>query len=154
MKLTQFYRQLFLEAIQTFEPVWEEEATVLHGYRWHKHNYPLKEQFLIKDMHPDHPVLMYSLILPETYLQTTIYEEIKRYPSEYDLSIVLLNRRLWLNAVLHTDRLQDSIMGFLSQARRELMNVLDCIIRIPDDIEINSIEMIKKQSMGERNSEI
>ncbi|QMV41416.1 hypothetical protein [Cohnella cholangitidis] len=137
MKLIQFYRQLFLEATRVYEPVWEEEAVVF-GYRWHKRNYPLWEQFQIKDMEPDHPVLMYSLILPEAYLETTIYEEIKRYPSKYELSIVILNRQIFLNATLQTDKLQDSMMGFMHQARGELMNILDCIIRMPDEAELQA----------------
>ncbi|MFC5470779.1 hypothetical protein ACFPPD_18995 [Cohnella suwonensis] len=133
MKLTEFYRQLFLEAISMYEPVWEDEEQVSYGYRWRKRNYPLPEQFQIIDMHPGHPVLIFSMVLSEAYLQTTIYEEIRRYPSSFDLSIVLLNKQLWLNASLQTDKLQDSIMGFLNQARGELMNVLDCLIRIPEE---------------------
>ncbi|QTH41212.1 hypothetical protein J4772_27215 [Cohnella sp. LGH] len=132
MKLIEFYRQLFLETSAIFEPVWEGED-IPFGYRWHKRNYPLPEQFQIRDMNTDHPALMYSLILPETYLGTTIYEEIKRYPSEYELSIVILNRQIWLNATLQTDKLQDSLMGFLHHSRGELMNVLDCIIRLPEE---------------------
>jgi len=132
VKLIQFYRQLFMEATRVYEPVWEEEA-VPFGYRWHKRNYPLKEQFQIRDMEPDYPALMYSLILPESYLGTTIYEEIKRYPSKYELSIVILDRRIWLNATLQSDKLQDSLMGYLNQARGELTNILDCIIQLPED---------------------
>jgi hypothetical protein len=135
VKLIQFYRQLFLEAINMYEPVWEEDA-VSFGYRWHKRNYPLREQFQIRDMDPEYPALMYSLILPEAYLETTIYEEIKRYPSKYELSIVILNRQVWLNATLQTDKLQDSLMGFLYQSRGELMNILDCIIRLPAETEV------------------
>jgi hypothetical protein len=126
---------MFLEAIDAFEPVWEEEDAVLYGYRWHKRNYPLTEQFQIREMFPVDPVLMYSLVLPESYLETTIYEEVKRYRSHYDLSIVILNRKLWLNAATPTDKLQDSIMGFLNKARGELMNILDCIIALPTDPE-------------------
>jgi hypothetical protein len=133
VKLIEFYKQRFLEAIDVFEPVWEEEETALFGYRWYKRNYPLTEQFQIKEMYPDNPVLTYSLVLPESYLETSIYEEIKRYPSQYDLSIVILNRKLWLNAATPTNKLQDSIMGFLNQARGELMNILDCLITIPNE---------------------
>ncbi|RKP48806.1 hypothetical protein D7Z26_20745 [Cohnella endophytica] len=136
MKLAEFYKQLFQEAIKVYEPVWEEEESAMFGYRWHKNNYPLLEQFQIKDLHPGHPVLMYSLVLPETYLQTTIYEEIRRYRSPFELSIVLLNRKLWLNAALQTDKLQDSVMGYLNHARAELMNILDCVIRIPNEEDV------------------
>ncbi|WP_239617832.1 hypothetical protein [Cohnella mopanensis] len=136
MKLIHFYRQLFVEAARAYEPVWEEEAAL--GYRWHKRNYPLWEQFQIKDMDPDYPVLIYSLILPEAYLKTTIYEEIKRYPSKYELSIVILNRQIFLNATIQTDKLQDSLMGFLNQARGEFMNILDCIIQVTDEAELQA----------------
>jgi hypothetical protein len=136
VRLLEFYRQLFLEAISVYEPVWEEDTSMQFGYRWHKKNYPLKEQFQINDMSPIHPVIIYSLVLPESYLGTTIYEEIKRYPSKFELSIVILNRQLWLNAALRTDKQQDSLMGYLNQARGELMNILDCIIRLPDEGEL------------------
>jgi hypothetical protein len=134
VKLIHFYKRLFDEAVRAYEPVWEEEA-VTYGYLWSKYNYPLQEQFQIKDMEPDYPTLMYSLVLPESYLGTTIYEEIKRYPSKYELSIVILNRQIWLNATLQTDKLQDSLMGFLNQARGELMNILDCLIRRSEEVE-------------------
>jgi hypothetical protein len=133
LKLVQFYRELFLEAVREYEPVWKEEQDVMFGYRWHKNDYPLTEQFQITDAYPSSPVLMYSMVLPESYLQTTIYEEIKGNCSPFDLSIVILNRKLWLNAALHSDHLQSSLMGFLHQARGELMNILDCIIQRADD---------------------
>lgn len=135
VKLLQFYRQLFLEATSIYEPVWEEDKSIEFAYRWHKSNYTLREQFQINDMSPNHPVIIYSLVLPASYLETTIYEEVKRYPSKYELSIVILNRQIWLNAALRTDRIQDSLMGFLNQARGELMNILDCIICLPDECE-------------------
>jgi hypothetical protein len=139
LKLIEFYRQLFLEAVQIFEPVWIEEEDVLFGYRWSKHNYPLMEQFQITDMHPDHPVLMYTIVLPESYLDTTIYEEVKKYSSKFDLSIVIMNRKLWLNAAMSTGMLQDSLMGFMNQARGELMNIMDCVILISDSPELQSV---------------
>ncbi len=132
VKLMQFYRRLFLEAVSAYEPVWEEEA-VSFGYRWHKRNYPLKEQFQIRDMDPGDPALVYSLILPETYLGTTIYEEVRRYRSECELSIVILDRRVWLSATLPANKLQDSLMGFLNRSRGELMNIIDCVIRLPEE---------------------
>jgi len=132
LKLMEFYRQLFLQAIHVYEPVWEEEPSVQFGYRWHKRNYPLLEQFEIKDTYPSNPILMYSLVLPEAYLETSIYEEIKYYPSRFDLSLFLLDRKLWLNAALPAGNLQDSIMGYINQARSDLMNILDNIIQIPD----------------------
>ncbi|MFC5404528.1 hypothetical protein [Cohnella soli] len=153
MKLTEFYKQLFLEAINAYEPVWEEEERVPFGYRWRKRNYPLHELFQIKDMHPGQPVLMFTLVLPETYLQTTIYEEIRRYPSAFDMSIVLYNKQLWLNAALQTDKLQDSIMGFLNQARGELMNVLDCLISIPEEAASSNHSRIKSRPQGEMGIE-
>ncbi|WP_372660488.1 hypothetical protein [Cohnella sp.] len=129
MKLVQFYRELFLEAVQEFEPVWKEEENILFGYRWHKNTYPLLEQFQIKEAEPDHPVLMYSLVLPESYLQTTIYEEVRQYSSPFDVSIMIMNRRLWLNAAIQTNKLQSSVMGFMNHARSELTNILECTIK-------------------------
>jgi len=132
VKLIEFYRQLFLEAVRAYEPVWEEEA-VPSGNRWRKSNYPFKEQFRINEMEGEYPLLTYSMVLPESYLETTIYEEIKRYRSRYELSIVLLNRRIWLNAVLRADKLEDSLMGFLNHARGELMNIIDCLVWMPEE---------------------
>jgi hypothetical protein len=139
LKLIEFYRRSFLEAVQIFEPVWKEEEDVLFGYRWSKHNYPLLEQFQITDMHPNHPVLMYTIVFPESYLDTTIYGEVKKYSSEFDLTIVIMNRKLWLNAAISTDKLQDSIMGFMNKARSELMNIMDCVILISDNAELQSV---------------
>lgn len=133
MRLLQFYRELFEEAVKAYEPVWEEEKGVMFGYRWQKNNYPLLEQFQITDAEPNHPVLMYSLVLSVSYLQTTIYEEVKQYSSPFDLSIIIINRNLWLNAGIQTDNLQSSMMGFLNHARSELMNILDCTIKVTDE---------------------
>lgn len=134
MKLIEFYRELFLEAKMTFEPVWEETA-VPDGYCWRKRDYPLHEQFQIKANRSGYPTILYSLILPESYLGTTIYEEIKRYPSSSELSLVILNRRIWLNAALPADKLEDSLMGHIHRSRGELMNILDCVVQLPGDIE-------------------
>jgi len=132
VKLVDFYRQLFLEAVQAYEPVWEEE-NVPGGYCWRKFNYPFKEQFRINPFEGTDPTLMYSMVLPEAYLETTIYDEIKRYDSRYELSIVLLNRQIWLNAALRADKLEDSLMGFLNHARGELMNIIDCLVWMPEE---------------------
>lgn len=150
MKLIQFYRDLFLEATDVYEPVWEEQDTASFGYLWHKKNYPLPEVFQIKDIHPDscNPILIYSIVLPDSYLQTTIYEEIKRYPSRYDLSIVIVNRQLQLNAALLTEKMQDSMMGYLNHARSELMNILDCIIKLPEESVLYSSYFRTKQLMN------
>ena len=90
------------------------------------------EQFQITDVHPDQPVLMYTIVLPERYLDSTIYEEVKKYSSVFDFSIVIMNRKLWLNAAMSSEKLQDSLMGFMTQARDELMNILDCVMQISD----------------------
>lgn len=129
MRLTQFYRELFLEATQLYEPVWKEEQDLLFGYRWYKDNYPLKEHFQITDAGSAGPILMYTLVLPEAYLNTTIYEEVKRYISPIEVSIVISSRKVWLNASLRSDHLQSSLMGFINQARGELSNILDCVIQ-------------------------
>lgn len=139
MRLIQFYGQLFFDAVLQYEPVWEEQA-VPDGYCWHKSNYPLREQFRIRDMGSDYPQLMFSMILPDSYLETTIYEDIKRYPSNYELSIVLLNRRIWLNAVLRADKLEDSLLGFMNHARGELMNIIDCLILMPEEANAGARE--------------
>ncbi|MFD0672319.1 hypothetical protein [Cohnella sp. GCM10027633] len=136
MTLIQFYKQLIIEAFQKFEPVWREDRRYEQGVRWIKRNYPNQEQLQITEMKHEPPVLMYSIVLPELYLQTTIYEEIKSYKSQYELTLAILDRKLWLNATVSTANLQDSIMGFIHQARGQLMNIIDCTIQLQEDYGI------------------
>ncbi|MFC5530373.1 hypothetical protein [Cohnella yongneupensis] len=139
MTLIEFYKNLIVEAFQKFEPVWQEDLKYGLGFRWIKRNYPQKEQFQITDLMSEPPVLMYSIVLPEPYLHTTIYEEIKNYKSQYELTLAILDRKLWLNATISTANLQDSIMGFINQARSQLMNIVDCTIALQDDIQSSAI---------------
>ncbi|WEK53659.1 MAG: hypothetical protein P0Y55_13885 [Candidatus Cohnella colombiensis] len=132
MNLSHFYRQLFVDAMTKFEPVWEEDLDSLYGFRWTKNNYPNEEQFQITMSQGGDPVLMYSMILSEEYLKTTIYEQLKGFKSSFELSLVIVNKKLWLNVTVSTDYLEDSIMGFISMARSQLMNIIDCLITMPN----------------------
>lgn len=134
MTLVEFYKQLVLEAFKNFEPVWQIDHTYELGYRWLKCDYPIQEQLQIMELHNEPPVLIYSFLLPESYLQTTIFEEIRRYDSEYALSLAILNNKLWLNASVSTEILHDSIMGFIHQARGQLMNIIDCTIQLQENL--------------------
>lgn len=131
MTLLEFYRGLIVEAFQKFEPVWKQDGDYAQGYRWYKRNYPNREQLQITDLSGEAPVIMYSIVLPEQYLRTTICQEIKNYRSQYELTLVILGRELWLNAAVSTANLQESIMGFIHQARSQLMNIVDCTIQLP-----------------------
>ena len=135
MTLIEFYEGLIVEAFQKFEPVWRRDVSYAQGVRWIKRNYPNREQLQLTDMNREAPVLTYTIVLPEPYMQTTIYEEIKSYRSQYELTLVIIGRELWLNATLSTACLQESVMGFIHQARSQLMNVVDCTIQLQADSE-------------------
>ena len=140
MTLIDFYRKLILEAFQKFEPVWKLDREYKQGFRWIKKNYPNQEQLQLADLKNEAPVLIYSIVLPETYLHTTIYEEIKNYRSQYGLTLAILDRKLWLNATISTSNLQESIMGFIHQVRSQLMNIVDCTIQLQNDSLPTSIK--------------
>lgn len=133
MTLLEFYKGLTVEAFQKFEPVWREDGGYAQGFRWSKRNYPNREQLQITDLVGEEPVIMYSIVLPEPYMRTTICQEIRNYRSQYELTLVILGRELWLNAAVSTAKLQESIMGFIHQARSQLMNIVDCTIQLPYD---------------------
>lgn len=118
--------------MRRFEPVWVPDPDFPHGYRWHKRNYPIAECFQIAEQGTEAPAVMCSIILPEHYMDTTLFEEARRYPSRYNLSIAVWNLQLWLMFSVSVEYLQDSIMGFINQARSEAMNIVDLAINKPD----------------------
>ncbi len=129
MTLIDFYQKMIVEAFHKFEPVWRVDPEYEHGFRWIKRNYPNQEQLQLTELKDKAPLITYSIVLPESYLHTTIFEEIGNYRSQYKLTLVVLDRKLWLSATLSTSLLQESVMGFIHQARSQLMNIVDCTIQ-------------------------
>lgn len=134
--LIDFYKLLIHEAFDNFEPVWRLDTEYKQGFRWMKCNYPNQEQLLLTNRQHDTPVLIYSIVLPEPYKRTTIGNEIRRYASDYELSLAHWDGKLWLNATVSTENLHDSIMGFIHQARGQLMNIIDCTIELQEESRI------------------
>ncbi|WP_219837889.1 hypothetical protein [Paenibacillus sp. R14(2021)] len=128
MKLLEFYRALFEDATSRFEPVWQLDHTYIYGYRWTKNNYPLKEQFRIYNAGDEPPLLMFSVVLPEYYAQTNVFDEVYRYPTNNEMSVVIKDRQIMVNASLCTSNLEHSVLGFIHQARSDMMNIFDCVI--------------------------
>lgn len=133
MTLIDFYQNLIVDAFHKFEPVWRLDREYKHGIRWIKRNYPNQEQLQLTDLRDETPLITYSILLPESYLQTTIFEEIGNYRSQYKLTLFVLDRKVWLSATLSTSNLQESIMGFIHQARSQLMNIVDSTIQLQND---------------------
>jgi len=133
LTLIDFYQNLIVDAFHKFEPVWRLDREYKHGIRWIKRNYPNQEQLQLTDLRDETPLITYSILLPESYLQTTIFEEIGNYRSQYKLTLFVLDRKVWLSATLSTSNLQESIMGFIHQARSQLMNIVDSTIQLQND---------------------
>lgn len=129
MRLSDFYKDLFEEAFCKFEPVWEAEPPSPAEYRWSKTNYPFKEQFQIVHSEDGHSVLLFSFLLPEPYLESAIFEEVKRYESSYGLSLIVMEKTLRLVAKQPADNMRESILGFIHQARGEVMDILDRVAK-------------------------
>ncbi|AZN42202.1 hypothetical protein [Paenibacillus albus] len=140
MKLLEFYKELFEDAASRFEPVWQADLAYSHGFRWTKDNYPIQEQFRITDMGDEPPVIMFSIVLPDMYSETNVFDEVYRYPSHNDMSIVLMSQQIWVNASLCTSKLEQSVLGFIHQARSEIMNIFDCVILKTDVVHTKETE--------------
>lgn len=149
MTLVDFYQNLIVEAFYKFEPVWKVDPEYKQGVRWIKRNYPNQEQLQLTDLKDEAPLITYSMVLPESYLHTTIFEEIGNYRSQYKLTLFVLDRKLWLSVTLSTSNLQESIMGFIHQARSQLMNIVDCTIQHQNEC-ITKTEHGKFNSHGEQ----
>ena len=76
MTLIDFYQKMIVEAFHKFEPVWRVDPEYEHGFRWIKRNYPNQEQLRLTELKDKAPLITYSIVLPESYLRTTIFEEI------------------------------------------------------------------------------
>jgi hypothetical protein len=128
MRLLEFYRALFEDATNRFEPVWHMDAGYPWGYRWTKNNYPLPEQFRIFTTGDESPILMFSVVLPNSYAKTNVFDEVYRYPTNNEMTVVIKDREIWVNASLCTSQLEHSVLGFINQARSDMMNIFDCLI--------------------------
>ncbi|MBB6731079.1 hypothetical protein [Cohnella zeiphila] len=125
-----WYRSLFEEAVCKLEPMWEKDDSCTGGSRWRKRNYPFEEQFQLTRLEREVPLaIMYSFLLPEIYLQASIFEELRRYESGFELSYILMDRMLRLVITLPVDELRGTLLGFIHQARAEFMDILDWIVK-------------------------
>ncbi|WP_127581607.1 hypothetical protein [Paenibacillus koleovorans] len=129
MNLLFYYRELFAEASKEYEPGWEEDRGFKDGFRWRKkggrHN---TEVFQIEEWHHECPVLRFAYLLPSTYSETTLCEEVDRYKSNYELKMHATPACVVLSAALPVEKLQESMMGFVNRARSELLDILDFTI--------------------------
>ncbi|MDR6549204.1 hypothetical protein [Paenibacillus qinlingensis] len=132
MNLIQYYREQFLELVSQFEPNWEEEPFFKFGYRWNAMTSNLyKEFFQISQMKGEHMYLMYAIELPEIYKNTNIVEVVKNVSSSYELSMYMFSNKILLSSCVSIENLQQTTLGFLNQARGEIIDLVFSAIQLP-----------------------
>jgi hypothetical protein len=131
MNLIHYYREQFLELISQFEPKWEEEADFSFGYRWNSYSMNLyKEFFQMTQIQGEALYLMYAIELPEKYKNTNISDVVKDVPSSYELSMYYFSEKILLTSCVSIDNLQQTSLGFLNQARGEMIDLVFSAIQL------------------------
>ncbi|KRE98416.1 hypothetical protein ASG89_05250 [Paenibacillus sp. Soil766] len=133
MNLIHYYREQFIELKSQFEPNWEEDPLYKFGYRWNaitKNMY--KEFFLITQMQDEPLCLMYVIELPEKYKKTNISEVVKNVSSSYELSMYYNSEKILLASCISIENLQQTSLGFLNQARGEIIDLVFSAIQLKD----------------------
>ncbi|QHT62075.1 hypothetical protein GXP70_20230 [Paenibacillus lycopersici] len=131
MNLLEYYRDAFIESTNRFEPVWERDDRSGNPYQWIKRNYPYTERLQLLEQEDAHPKILFSIELPEQYMNTSLIEEVAGSNSRFELSIASGNQKMYLNAAISVDRLQNTVMGHLHQVRSEILSLLEIAIVIP-----------------------
>ncbi|GGA08906.1 hypothetical protein GCM10008018_63170 [Paenibacillus marchantiophytorum] len=131
MNLKHYYRQQFLELITQFEHHWEEDPLYHYGFRWHSEtNSSYKEIFQISQFPDETLYMIYTIELPDTYKRTNIHDVVRSASSPYELSMYYFADKILLSACVCIDFLQQTSLGFLNQARGELIDLVFSAIQI------------------------
>ncbi|NQX58675.1 hypothetical protein [Paenibacillus qinlingensis] len=131
MNLIHYYREQFLELKSQFEPNWEEEPFYQFGYRWNAFTANMyKEFFQMTQMQNEPLCLMYAIELPEIYKNTNISEVVKRVSSSYELSMYVFSEKILLTSCISIENLQQTSLGFLNQARGEIIDLVFSAIQL------------------------
>ncbi|OCT14647.1 hypothetical protein A8709_25020 [Paenibacillus pectinilyticus] len=137
MNLIHYYRQQFLELITQFEQSWEEEPHYKFGFLWHSYaNTSYKEMFHLTQSRQESIYLMYAIELPATYTHSNISDVIKHVASPYELSIYVFPHKLLLTSSISTDNLQQTTLGFVNQARAEIIDLVFSAITQVDYLDV------------------
>ena len=125
MNLIHYYREQFLELISQFEPNWEEEPFYKFGFRWNSFTTTMHKEFFQMTQIQSEPLyLMYAIELPEKYKNTNISEVVKNVSSSYELSMYFFSDKILLTSCVSIDNLQQTSLGFLNQARGEIIDLV------------------------------
>ena len=65
--------------------------------------------------------LMYAIQIPEKYKNTNISEVVKNVSYSYELSMYLFSDKILLTSCVSVENLQQTSLGFLNQARGEII---------------------------------
>lgn len=131
MNLIHYYREQFLELISQFEPKWEEEPFDKYGFRWNSiANNMFSEFFQITQVYGEPLHLVYGIELPSIYKHTNIDEVVKNVSSAYELSMYVLSDNILLTSGVSVDNLQQTSLGFLNQARGEIIDLVFSAIQL------------------------
>ncbi|MEC0232116.1 hypothetical protein [Paenibacillus alba] len=131
MDLKHYYRQQFLELIEQFEHHWEEDLLYHYGFRWNSYaNSTYKEIFQITHFRDESLYMIYTIELPESYKKTNMSDVVKNSSSTYELSMYYLSDKILLSACVSIELLQQTSLGFLNQARGELIDLVFSAIQM------------------------
>ncbi|NQX68987.1 hypothetical protein HQN90_22930 [Paenibacillus alba] len=131
MDLKHYYRQQFLELIEQFEHHWEEDLLYQYGFRWNSYaNSTYKEIFQITHFRDESLYMIYTIELPESYKKTNMSDVVKNSSSTYELSMYYLSDKILLSACVSIEHLQQTSLGFLNQARGELIDLVFSAIQM------------------------
>lgn len=133
MNLIHYYREQFIELIALFEPTWEEDPFYKYGFRWNAMTTKMfKESFQMSQGEGEPLYLMYALELPEKYKNTNISEVVKKESSSYELSMYYYSEKILLISCVSIENLQQTSLGFLNQARGEIIDLVFSAIQLKD----------------------
>jgi hypothetical protein len=133
MNLIHYYREQFTELTSQFEQTWEEEPQYRFGFLWHSNaNAAFKEKFQMTQTSEEPLHLMYAIELPESYIKTNICEAIKHVKTTYELSMYVFSHKIMLTTRVSIDQLQMTSLGFINQARAEIIDLLFSSIQVTE----------------------
>ncbi|MNR07540.1 hypothetical protein D3C85_1236640 [compost metagenome] len=101
------------------------------GFRWNSFTANLyKEYFQITQIQDQPLYLLYAIELPERYKNTNISEVFRDVPSTYELSLVFFSDKVLLTSCVPIENLQQTSLGFLNQARGEIIDLVFSAIEL------------------------
>lgn len=131
MNLIAYYRQQFIELTAQFEPYWKEEPHYSYGFRWNSTAHStFREIFQLTQFSHEPLYLVYAVVLPESFRHTNISDVVKNAPSAYELSMYYVKDHILLTACVSMDHLQQTSLGFVNQARGEMIDLVFSAIHV------------------------